>query len=185
MQAWIRTERLVLRPFELTDVDRLVLLTQDSSFRTPWGVFKEPMDRERALEWVLRAAESMKKHGLGNWAVMEHGHVVGMAALLPRWPDGESTELLAVEYRLLRSAWGRGLATEAILGLIDYGHREKGYETFHAFIPPDNLMAKNVAFKAGMTFWRRARIDDIPVEIYRTRVTDGHPSSRFASERVA
>lgn len=181
----IFTERLVLRPFELADVDRLVLLTQDSGFRTPWGVFKEPMDRETALEWVHRAGESMRRHGLGNWAVVEAGHLVGTAALLPRWPDGEKTELLAVEYRLLRSAWGRGLATEAIRGVMEYGHREKGYEVFHAFVPVDNLVAKNVAFKVGMTFWRRARIFDVEVEIYRTRVTDGHPSSRFASQKVA
>lgn len=184
---WIRTDRLVMRPWQVSDVDRLVLMTQELGFRADWGPFKEPMDRARALAWVENSLESIQELRLGAWAVVEHNHVVGVALLMPRWLDGETTSLMAVEYRLLRSAWGRGLATEAILGLIDYGHAQHGLTEFHAFVPPDNAHAKNVAFKVGMTYWRMAHIQGTVVEVFRSRVTPGHPGTRSSNwkENVA
>jgi RimJ/RimL family protein N-acetyltransferase len=178
---WIRTDRLVLRPLERSDVDRLVLMSQDSGFGP------EPRDHARALAWVEESIESMNRSRLGSWAVLEHGHGIGVATLMPRQPDGEGQPLLAVEYRLLHSSWGKGLATEAILGLIDYGHAELGHREFHAFISPENTRAKNVAFKVGMTYWRMARLDQAVQEVFRSRVTPGHPGTRSSDwhEKVA
>ena len=86
---WIRTDRLVLRPWEETDANRLMLMTQDQQFRARWGVFREPMDAARALEWVRTVHKSVMTEQLGSWAVLENAHVIGCASLLPRWPDFE------------------------------------------------------------------------------------------------
>lgn len=175
---WIRTDRLVLRPWEESDANRLVLMTQDQQFRARWGVFREPMDATRALDWVRTVHKSVETEQLGSWAIVENAHVIGCASLLPRWLDLEEEPLMAVEYRLLHSAQGRGLGTEAILGLIDYGQNQHGIEDFHALIPPENAQAKNVAFKVGMKYWRMGRIENVVVEIYRTHAHPGQPSTR-------
>jgi RimJ/RimL family protein N-acetyltransferase len=182
---WIHTDRLILRPWQDSDVDRLVLLTQDPYLRSEWGVFRDPLDRERAREWVQLSLASLQEHGLGSWAVLENAHLIGVASLLPRWLDLEPEPLLSVEYRLLRSAWGRGLATEAIQGLMDYGI-QSGHTEIHAIVPRDNVRAKNVAFKVGMTFLRHGRIEGVHVDIYRWRSTPDDPQSRFGrTEKVA
>ncbi len=175
---WIRTDRLVLRPWEDSDANRLVLMTQDHQFRAHWGVFREPMDAARALEWVRTVRQSVQAEQLGSWAVLENGHVIGCASLLPRWLDLEDEPLMAEEYRLLHSAQGRGLGTEAILGLIEFGQNQHGIEEFHALIPPENAQAKNVAFKVGMKYLRMGRIEGVVVEIYRTHAHPGQPSTR-------
>ncbi len=175
---WIRTDRLVLRPWEDSDANRLVLMTQDQQFQSRWGVFREPMDAARALDWVRTVRQSVESEQLGSWAVVENGHVVGCASLLPRWPDLEEEPMMAVEYRLLHSAQGKGLATEAILGLVNFGQNQHGIEDFYAFITPENTQAKNVAFKVGMKFWRMGRIEGVVVEIYRTHTHPGQPFTR-------
>ncbi|MBS2040415.1 GNAT family N-acetyltransferase [bacterium] len=183
---WIRTDRLVLRPWEESDASRLVLMTQEHNFRSLWGAFKEPMDLARALHWVQRMSKSQTKGREISWAIVESNHVVGVASLVPRQPDLEDHTLMAVEYRLLHSAQGRGLATEAMLGIMEFGQRELGIEEFHAFVTPENTQAKNVAFKLGMRYWRMGRIDGVVVEIYRIHTHPGEPlSRRNRAEEVA
>ncbi len=180
---WIRTDRLVLRPWEESDANRLVLMTQDQQFRARWGVFREPMDAVRALDWVRIVRKSVEAEQLGSWAVIENAQLIGCASLLPRWLDLEEEPLMAVEYRLLHSAQGRGLGTEAILGLIEFGQNQHGIEEFHALIPPENTQAKNVAFKVGMKYWRMGRIEGVVVEIYRTHAHPGQPATRRNQQR--
>lgn len=175
---WIRTDRLVLRPWEESDANRLVLMTQDQDFQARWGVFREPMDAERALEWVRTVRHSVESEGLGSWAVVENAQVVGCASLLPRWADLEDHSMITVEYRLLHSAQGRGLATEAMLGLINFGQIQHSIKEFHAFVTPENTQAKNVAFKLGMQYWRMGRMEGVVVEIYRTHAHPGQPATR-------
>lgn len=162
-----------------------MLLTQDPWMRSEWGLFREPLDRTAAAEWVHGSGAALGEQGLGSWAVLENGHLVGIASLLPRQLDLEPESLVCVEYRLLRSAWGRGLATEAIQGLMDYGI-QRGQTEMHAIVPRDNVRAKNVAFKVGMTFLRHGRLEGVPVDIYRWRATPDDPQSRYArTEKVA
>jgi ribosomal-protein-alanine N-acetyltransferase len=177
-RLWIRTDRLILRPWEESDASRLVLMTQEHNFRTRWGAFREPMDAERALNWVRQMAQALRKNQMGSWAIVENGQVVGVASLVPRQPDLEDRVFTAVEYGLLKSAQGRGLATEAILGMMQFGQNELGLEEFHAFIPPENASAKNVAFKLGMKYWRMGRIEGVVVEIYRIHIHPGEPATR-------
>ena len=185
---WIRTDRLVLRPWEESDANRLMLMTQEQGFRALWGVFSQPMDAEKALEWVRTVRDSLTSHQLGSWAMVENGHVIGCASLVPRWPDLEDDPLMAVEYRLLHSARGRGLATEAMQALMEFGSTRHGFTHFHAFIPSENTPAKKVAFKIGMTYWRVARIEGVMVEVYRTHAHPGEPRTQRslgANEAVA
>ena len=179
----ICTERMLLRPWLHSDVDRLVLMTQDPGFHSDWGLFRGPMDRAQVLAWVNNSIETMQSERLGAWAMVEHQHVVGVAILMWRWPDGEKQPLLSVEYRLLSSARGRGLATEATLALIEYGHKEHGLREFHALIAPSNTLAKKVAFKVGMTYLRMASMGGEVVEVFHLHVTPGHPGSRFSAPR--
>ena len=175
---WIRTDRLVLRPWEESDAHRLVLMTQDQQFQARWGDFREPMDADRALEWVRAVRKSVESEGLGSWAIVENAQVVGCASLVSRWPDLEDHPMITLEYRLLHSAQGRGLGTEALLGLLEFGQNQCGIEEFHAFVTPDNTPAKNVAFKVGMQYWRMGRIEGVVVEIYRTHAHPGQPATR-------
>ena len=54
-----------------------------------------------------------------------------------------------VKYAFLRSHWGRGLATEAVVGLLEYGGRSHALTHIIATTDPANTASHRVLRKAG------------------------------------
>jgi len=81
------------------------------------------------------------------WTIRRHtgGDFVGWISLVP---DGkESAEL---GYRLCRSAWGQGLATEMARALLDWGFAHAGYAGITAQTMAVNRASRRVLEKIGM-----------------------------------
>jgi RimJ/RimL family protein N-acetyltransferase len=87
----------------------------------------------------------------GFWAahLRSGGDFIGWFHLRPGTLSGPGTEL---GYRLKRSAWGRGLATEGSRALLEKAFREWGYEKVSAHTMADNLASRRVMEKAGLKF---------------------------------
>ena len=56
-----------------------------------------------------------------------------------------------IKYSFKRRCWGRGFATEAVLGLLEYGSKDLGIESFIATVDPLHQASQNVLKKAGFT----------------------------------
>src|SRR5262249_46829100 len=129
MRIFLETEHLVLREFTEDDVDNLVELDSDPDVMhfitggppTP-RLEVESEVLPMYLEYYQRFA------GLGFWAVTEKssGRFVGWFHFRPV----EAAEPSEVElgYRLLKSVWGKGYATEGSRALIDKGFAELGVQ---------------------------------------------------------
>ncbi len=66
------------------------------------------------------------------------------------WPEGEhKTE---VGWRLNRTHWGRGLATEGALASVRYGFEGLGLERIISITLPENAASRRVMEKAGLTY---------------------------------
>src|SRR5215470_671029 len=112
MQVLLETERMVLRRFTATDVDNLVDLDADPEvMRFLTG--GRPTPRTEVERVVLP-----RMLGPGYRAAVERatGEFVGWFELAGTTP-GEAE----LGYRLRRSAWGRGYATEGSLALLRHG----------------------------------------------------------------
>ena len=68
------------------------------------------------------------------------------------WP--ESAELAEIGYRLRRMDWGRGLASEGSLALIDWGFGSAGYDRIVATTMAVNQASRRVMEKIGMHYVR-------------------------------
>lgn len=68
----------------------------------------------------------------------------------------ESAALAELGYRLRRSEWGNGFATEGASALVDWGFASAGYETIIAGTMTVNRPSRRVMEKIGM---RHARTD--------------------------
>ena len=62
------------------------------------------------------------------------------------WPHRRAE----VGYAMNRHYWGRGLATEAVLGVVGFAFRELGLNRVQAIVLPDNIGSTRVLEKAGM-----------------------------------
>ena len=155
MLVFLETERLVLRRFTGADVDALCGLDGDPEvMRFITGGRPTPRDviRDETLPRFLRAYE--RYEGFGVWAAVERstGDFVGWFEFYP--PDGRGPEEAELGYRLLRSAWGKGYATEGSRALIRRGFTDLGVRRVVAETMTVNAASRRVMEKAGLKYVR-------------------------------
>jgi RimJ/RimL family protein N-acetyltransferase len=140
----LETARLILRPTALEDLDGYAALIADpESARFIGGV------QPRSMAWraMSAMAGSWALQGFGMFSVLEKstGHWLGRIG--PWKPEGwPGTE---VGWGLLRSAWGKGYATEAATVAIDWAFDTLGWTQVIHCIVPENTPSAEVALKLG------------------------------------
>ena len=155
MRVFLETERLLLRRFIDSDVANLHDLDGDPEvMRFVNGGRPVPRDviREETLPRFLRAYERFE--GFGVWAAIERstGEFVGWFEFYP-WKDASPDEV-ELGYRLRKSAWGKGYATEGSRALIRKGFTELGAQRVVAEMMAINTASRRVMEKAGLTYVR-------------------------------
>jgi RimJ/RimL family protein N-acetyltransferase len=156
MEIFLETERLVLRRFTEDDVDDLVELDSDPDvMRFING--GRPTPRDEIVNEVLPAFLGYYERfaGYGFWAAVEKstGRFVGWFHFRPE--DADHPDEVELGYRLRRSAWGKGYATEGSRALIDKGFSELGAQRVVASSMVVNVASWRVMEKAGLKFVRR------------------------------
>jgi RimJ/RimL family protein N-acetyltransferase len=155
MQVFCETQRLVLRRFTMADVDNLVRLDADPDVMhfITGGL---PTAREEIEKEILPAflAYYERFEGYGFWAAIEKptGQFLGWFHFRPR--EGASPDEAELGYRLRRSAWGKGYATEGSRVLIRKGFTEFGVRRVVAETMAVNVASRRVMEKAGLTLVR-------------------------------
>ena len=155
VQIFLETERLVLRRFTENDVDDLVELDSDADvMRFITG--GRPTPRQEIENDVLPAFLSHYERfpGYGFWAAIEKstGRFLGWFHFRP--PEAGQPDEVELGYRLRRSAWGKGYATEGSRALIQKGFAEFGVQRVVASTMVVNVASRRVMEKAGLRFVR-------------------------------
>lgn len=159
--ASMETERLLLRPVRLDDLDEVVRLHEDPEVARFMGT----PDREWLEGWVEGSDREWAELGYGRMAVLarDGGAFLGRTGL-KRWPQFEETE---VGWALQPEARGRGLATEAARAVLGWSAQfELPYVT--AMIRPDNVPSLAVAERLGLTPLREDELLGVPVIVHST-----------------
>jgi len=154
MAILLESARLRLRRFTAADLDLLVELDSDPEVMR-WITYGVPTPRERYEREILPRwfAQYEATPLLGYWAAesRDGGAFVGWFHLRPdRIDDGEQE----LGYRLRRAAWGRGLATEGSLALLDHGFRRVGADRITARTLAGNRASQRVMQKCGLAYER-------------------------------
>ena len=150
----LESARLRLRRFTAADLERLVELDSDPEVMR-WISYGVPTPRERYEREILPRwfAQYEATPLLGYWAAesRDEGAFIGWFHLRPdRIDDGEQE----LGYRLRRAAWGRGLATEGSLALLDHGFRRVGAGRISARALAGNHASQRVMRKCGLQYER-------------------------------
>jgi RimJ/RimL family protein N-acetyltransferase len=158
MRVFLETDRLLLRRFTEADVDNLVELDSDPEvMRFING--GRPTSREEVQNDILPAflAYYQRFAGYGFWAAVEKstGEFLGWFHFRP--PPGADVDGVELGYRLRRSAWGKGYATEGSRALLRKGFTELGVQRVFAATMAVNLASRRVMEKAGLRLVRTFR----------------------------
>jgi RimJ/RimL family protein N-acetyltransferase len=158
MTPTLETPRLRLRPLASSDEADLIALDSDPEVMryvgSPPGV-KSPAETAERARRRIRESERGDYEPLGFWRIegRADGAFHGVGALI-RMPDGEENGNGAepdveVAYRLARSAWGKGIATEAAGALVAHALGPLGLPRVVAVTYPENQASQRVLDKLG------------------------------------
>lgn len=155
MHVFLETDRLLLRRFTDADADNLVELDRDPDvMRYINGGRPTPRDvvERETLPRFLQYYDRFE--GYGFWAAIDKatGHFLGWFHFRP--PDGSPPDVAELGYRLRRSAWGKGYATEGSRALIHKGFAELGVRRVVASTMAVNVGSRRVMEKSGLKLVR-------------------------------
>ena len=151
----LKTERLLLRPFELSDIDAVLEYASDPQ----WATYHPgPYNRKRAEYMVAYAVSTPPDKGT-VFAIVYDGRVKGLVSLIVDHEDRIRKAELG--YDLARDVWGRGLATEAATAVCDWGFREYALAKIFAGADARNSRSLRVMKKLGMTREALHRSDEV------------------------
>jgi ribosomal-protein-alanine N-acetyltransferase len=143
----IKTNRLSLRPFEMSDVNTLHRILSDGDILQYFPDPKAP-SKTRVKSIIEKQLDHWGVHGFGWWAVepLNWHEMIGWCGL--RYLD--ETDEVEVAYLLGRNYWRQGLATEAARASLNFGFDELKLEKIIAIVHPENLASRRVLEKLGM-----------------------------------
>src|SRR5882757_1199467 len=164
MHTFLTTDRLVLRQFTMADEDNAVELDSDPDvMRYLNGGRPTPRDEIHTRYLSAWMSYYTRYTGYGFWAAEADGEFIGCVNLRP--PVGASPDEPELGYRLRKSAWGKGYATEISRALIDKAFTDCGAQRVFADTLAVNKGARRVMEKAGLKLIRifhQAWPDPIP-----------------------
>jgi RimJ/RimL family protein N-acetyltransferase len=166
VERGLETERLVLRRFTPADVGNLLALDGDPEVMR----YLEPRVKTRAQIEAEVLPLFLGRHqpcpAFGRWAAdaRDSGDFVGWFGLRPvqpsdaaivDWADAPPGSGVAeLGYRLRRSGWGRGYATEGARALVRRAFTELGVREIVATTMTVNTRSRAVMQRAGLGYAR-------------------------------
>ena len=156
----IKTARTSLRPWRQADRPAFAAMNADPE------VMKDlngPLSRSQSDDKMGRYSAAFEKYGFCRWAVDDlAGNFIGYVGVMPipaHFPVAPGFDL---GWRLVRSAWGQGLASEAAAAALkDVFARSEVAEVL-SYAAPDNLRSQAVMRRLNL---RRDRNRDFAVEV--------------------
>lgn len=144
----IETERLLLRPFELSDAKDVQRLVGDRGIADTTQNIPHPYEDGMAEEWISTHQPKFEAGELSNFAILLRtcGELIGTIGLriVPRFERAE------LGYWIGRPYWKNGYCTEAGCAVVRYGFSILKLNRIHASHLTRNSASGRVMQKIGM-----------------------------------
>ena len=146
----LRTDRLILRNWCSEDQGGLAAMNADPEVMR---YFPACLDRAESAAMMTRMIDHIERHGFGFWVLEVPGvHTfAGCVGLLVPAFDAHFTPCVEVGWRLPRSAWGQGYATEAGRAALDFAFDRLGLDEVVSMAVERNHRSRRVMERLGMT----------------------------------
>jgi len=146
----LHTERLILRPFVLSDAPEVQRLAGEREIAATTINIPHPYEDGVAEEWINKHAERFEKGEIADFAICdrENGHLIGATALFLSL----SNERAELGYWVGKPYWGKGYCTEAAREMLRFGFEELDLNRIFAHYMGNNPASGRIMEKLGMKY---------------------------------
>jgi len=150
MKVILETDRLFLREYIEDDAEAFFRLNSDPEVLR-FVPDKRLLNVEQARQILVdHPIADYRKYGFGRGACILKGtgEQIGFAGL--KYLE-ESSEV-DIAFRLMRTHWGLGLATEAALASVPFGFADLALKSIIGLVIPENIASVRVLEKTGLRY---------------------------------
>jgi RimJ/RimL family protein N-acetyltransferase len=173
----LTTQRLLLRPWKDEDLPAFAAMNDDPDVM---AFMPKRLTREESDATAGRIRNQLDTAGWGLWALEVTGIApfAGFVGLSEPRFEAHFTPCVEVGWRLAKTYWGKGYATEAGRAAIAYGFDTLGLPQIVSFTSQGNWRSRAVMERLGM---RHDPRDDFDHPAFKT----GHPLQKHVLYRLA
>lgn len=148
-QYLFKSERLGFRNWINEDLQEFSKLNADSEVMEH---FPTLLSKNETAEFIQRLQLHYKKNGYNYFAteVLETGEFIGFIGLALQVYESDFNPATDIGWRLKKSAWGKGFATEGAKRCLKYAFNELKLERVISTCTKNNSKSEKVMSKLGM-----------------------------------
>ena len=144
----IETARVRLRPWREPDRAPLAAMHSDADVMADYG---GPLTRAESDAKFDRYAAAFAEHRFSRLVLeTSSGQFLGCVGVMPIWPTHPVAPGVEIGWRLVRSAWGYGYASEGAKAALCDGFVRHGWDEVLSYTAPDNLRSQAVMARLGL-----------------------------------
>ncbi len=173
----LRTQRLLLRQWKDSDLDKWCTMNADTEVRK---FFPKVLSPDEAQDEMTRMRAGIAQRGWGLWAIEIPGvhPFAGLVGLNIPGYEAPWMPMVEVGWRLSREAWHKGYATEGAAAALNFAFVHLELAQVIAISVTTNTASHNVMERLGMT-------RDASADFDHPRVPADWPLKRHILHRVA
>jgi len=147
----IRTKRLILRPWQESDLESFAQLNADPRVME---YFPSVLSRKESDDLARRIIAKFEEQKWGLWAasVPDVADFIGFIGLSIPSFETHFTPAVEVGWRLAFDQWGNGYATEGAKAALAYGYETLQLPEIVSFTAEQNMRSRRIMEKIGMQY---------------------------------
>lgn len=163
MNLILETERLLLRPLEMSDAEAMYKM--DSNPNVHKYLWQKPVQEiDEVIKVINYVNEQYQRNNIGRFATIlkETGEFIGWTGIkfVDDHTENGNTNFFDYGYRLDERFWNKGYASEATKFWLDYGLNELKVDDLNAYTHSQNGASNQVLKKVGFNFMEEYTAED-------------------------
>ena len=144
------SERLGFRNWVMEDLSEFSEINQDDNVME---YFPAKLSKDETKQFIIRLQDHYKEFGHNFYAVelLTNKELIGFIGLADTRMNLDFTPCKEIGWRLKRSTWNKGLATEGAKRVLEYGFNDLNINEIVSFTAKVNLKSEHIMKKIGMT----------------------------------
>jgi len=147
----IKSQRLGLRNWHTNDLESFLKMSQDEEVMK---YFPKLLSKDNCNDFINRMQVHYKEFGFCYFAIdiLETGEFIGFTGMLNQTYKSNFTPCVDIGWRLKKSAWNKGYATEAAKVCLEFAQKYLELKEIYSIASKTNINSIAVMKKIGMKY---------------------------------